>query len=65
MSIFLELNLSNNQILKELDLRQSDTQYMTTKLREGIAIKKPEARSKGDIKHNPMRLKKRAKSKKK
>jgi transposase-like protein len=46
---FMGLNLSNNQIAKELDLCQSDTQYMTTKLREGIAIKKPEVKLEGEV----------------
>jgi len=46
---FMGLNLSNNQIAKELDLCQSDTQYMTTKLREGIAIKRPEVKLEGEV----------------
>lgn len=43
------LNSSNNQIAKELDLCQSDTQYMTTKLREGIVVKRPKVKLEGEI----------------
>jgi transposase-like protein len=34
------LNLSNQQIAAELDLNESDTQVMTTHLRDGIVAKK-------------------------
>lgn len=34
------LNLSNQQIAAELDLNESDTQVMTTHLREGVVAKK-------------------------
>ncbi|MEN8906742.1 MAG: hypothetical protein ABF289_12365 [Clostridiales bacterium] len=46
------LSLSNNQIAKEFDLCQSDTQYMTTKLREGIAIKRPKVKLEGEVVYN-------------
>jgi predicted transposase YdaD len=35
------LNLSNEQIAKELDLDRSDVQQMTTQLREGVVKKSP------------------------
>ena len=38
---FMGLNLSNNQIAKELDLNRSDVQQMTDQLREGIVKKSP------------------------
>ena len=34
------LNLSNQQIAAEWDLNESDTQVMTTQLREGVVAKK-------------------------
>jgi len=46
---FMGLNLSTNQIAKELDLCQSDAQYMTTKLREGIVVRRPEVKLKGEV----------------
>jgi transposase-like protein len=36
---FMGLNLSNEQIAKELDVERSDGQQMTTQLREGIVKK--------------------------
>ena len=36
---FMGLNLSNQQIAKELDLNRSDVQQMTTQLREGVEKK--------------------------
>src|SRR5436305_1186339 len=36
------LNLSNEQIAKELDLDPDDAQRMTTALRAGVAIRRPE-----------------------
>jgi transposase-like protein len=33
---FMGLNLSNQQIARELDLNRSDVQQMTTQLREGV-----------------------------
>ena len=36
------LNLSNEQIAKELDLDPDDAQRMTTALREGVVLRKPE-----------------------
>jgi len=38
---FMGLNLSNEQIAKELDVNLSDVQQMTTQLREGIVKKSP------------------------
>ena len=36
---FMGLNLSNEQIARELDLDRSDVQQMTTQLREGVVKK--------------------------
>ncbi len=36
------LNLSNNQISKELDLNRGDVHNMATQLREGVVKKKPQ-----------------------
>jgi transposase-like protein len=36
------LNLSNSQIAQELDLNKDDTQRMTSQLRQGIVVKKPD-----------------------
>jgi len=38
---FMGLNLSNEQIGRELDLNPDDPQTMTTKLRKGIVERKP------------------------
>ena len=38
---FMGLNVSNEQIAKELDVNLSDVQQMTTQLREGIVKKSP------------------------
>ena len=38
---FMGLNLSNEQIAKELDLDPSDTYQMITQLREGVVKKSP------------------------
>lgn len=38
---FMGLNLSNEQIGKELELNRSDVQQMTTQLREGVVKKNP------------------------
>jgi len=38
---FMGLNLSNEQIARELDVNVSDGQQMTTQLREGIVKKSP------------------------
>jgi len=37
---FMWLNLSNQQIAKELDLNESDAYLMATQLREGVEVKK-------------------------
>lgn len=38
---FMGLNLSNEQIARELDLNSSDVQKMTAQLREGVVKKSP------------------------
>jgi len=43
------LNLSNRQIAKELGLNESDTQSMTTQLREAVVAKAPEEVLEGAI----------------
>jgi transposase-like protein len=43
------LNLSNEQIAKELDLDPDDTQRMTTLLREGVVQRKPEVLLSGEV----------------
>ena len=37
---FMGLNLSNEQIARELDLNKDDVHRMTTQLREGVEVKK-------------------------
>ena len=46
---FMGLNLSNEQIAKELDLDPDDAQRMTTLLREGIVQRKPEVKLSGEV----------------
>ena len=46
---FMGLNLSNEQIGKELDLDPDDAQTMTTKLREGIVQHKPVEALQGEV----------------
>jgi transposase-like protein len=43
------LNLSNEQIAKELDLDPDDAQRMTTSLREGVVSRKPEVALSGEV----------------
>ena len=43
------LNLSNEQIAKELDLDPDDAQRMTTSLREGVVLRKPEVALSGEV----------------
>ena len=43
------LNLSNEQIAKGLDLDPDDAQRMTTRLREGIVVRKPEVILGGEV----------------
>jgi transposase-like protein len=43
------LNLSNEQIAKELDLDPDDAQRMTTLLRKGVAERKPEVELSGEV----------------
>jgi transposase-like protein len=46
---FMGLNLSNEQIGRELDLDPDDAQTMTTKLREGIVQRKPVEALQGEV----------------
>jgi transposase-like protein len=46
---FMGLNLSNEQIAKELDLDPDDAQRMTTALREGVVLRKPEVTLSGEV----------------
>jgi transposase-like protein len=46
---FMGLNLSNEQIGKELDLNSDDAQKMTSQLREGIVVRKPEVTLSGEV----------------
>ena len=43
------LNLSNEQIAKELDLDPDDAQRMTTGLREGVVLRRPEVTLSGEV----------------
>jgi transposase-like protein len=43
------LNLSNEQIGKELDLDPDDAQRMATRLREGVVLRRPEVTLGGEI----------------
>jgi transposase-like protein len=46
---FMGLNLSNEQIAKELDLNGDDAQKMTSQLRRGIVERRPEVRLSGEV----------------
>jgi transposase-like protein len=46
---FMGLNLSNEQIGKELDLNSDDAQKMTSQLREGVVVRKPEVTLSGEV----------------
>ncbi len=46
---FMGLNLSNQQIAKELGLCGSDVQAMTEQLRRGLAAKTPEVQLQGEV----------------
>ena len=46
---FMGLNLSNEQIGQELDLNPDDAQKMTSQLREGIVVRKPEVALSGEV----------------
>jgi transposase-like protein len=46
---FMGLNLSNQQIAAELDLCVSDVQEMTSQLREGIVVHRPEVKLSGTV----------------
>jgi transposase-like protein len=43
------LKLSNEQIAKELDLDADDAQRMTTALREGVVLRRPEVTLSGEV----------------
>jgi transposase-like protein len=46
---FMGLNLSNEQIGKELDLDPDDAQRMTSLLREGVVQRRPEVKLSGEV----------------
>lgn len=46
---FMGLNLSNQQIAKELALNDDDVQAMTSHLRQGLVAKTPEVTLKGEV----------------
>jgi transposase-like protein len=46
---FMGLNLSNEQIAKELDLDPDDAQRMASLLREGVVQRKPQAKLSGEV----------------
>jgi transposase-like protein len=46
---FLGLNVSNRQISQELNLNESDSQYMANLLREGVAKHKPKVQLTGKV----------------
>lgn len=46
---FMGLNLSNKQIAQELDLNTSDVQQMTTFLRKGVSLRKPDVTLQGEV----------------
>lgn len=46
---FMGLNLSNEQIAKELNLNKDDVQKMTTQLREGVVVRKPKVELSGEV----------------
>ncbi len=43
------LNLSNQQIARELDLNKDDVQRMTKQLRQGVVVKQPEPVLSGEV----------------
>ena len=46
---FMELNISNRQIAKELGLNESDVQQMTAQLLEGVTQAKPTPKLKNEV----------------
>jgi transposase-like protein len=46
---FMGLNLSNQQIARELDLNKDDVQRMTKQLRQGVVVKQPEPVLSGEV----------------
>ena len=46
---FLGLNLSNEQIAREREIDPDDAQVMASRLREGIAARKPEVTLSGEV----------------
>ncbi|WP_276315791.1 transposase [Parashewanella hymeniacidonis] len=53
---FMGLNLSNNQIAKELNLHKSDVHNMVNTLRSGVIKRKPEVLLKGEVEFDEMYL---------
>ena len=49
MSVFLGLNLSNQQIAQELGLHKDDVQQMTTQLRQGSVDQKEPVALQGQV----------------
>ena len=47
--IFVGLNLSTEQIAKELCLNKDDAHYMASRLRSGVVDKKPESKLSGEV----------------
>ena len=46
---FMGLNLSNHQIAQELDLHKDDIQNMTSLLRQGIYVRRPDVNLSGEV----------------
>jgi transposase-like protein len=46
---FMGLNLSHEQIAQELDLNPDDAQEMTSQLREGIVVRRPQVTLSGEV----------------
>jgi transposase-like protein len=46
---FMSLNLSNEQIARELGIDPDDAQVMASQLREGIVCRKPEVQLSGEV----------------
>jgi transposase-like protein len=46
---FMGLNLSNQQIARELDLNKDDVQHIIKQLRQGVVVKQPEPVLGGEV----------------
>ncbi len=53
---FMGLNLSNNQIAKELNLHRSDAHEMINTLRSGVIERKPDVLLQGEVEFDEMYL---------